>query len=113
MRCCDRASIVTRALDPAGKEIDHVDVHSLRRTFATCLISNGADPKNVQELLGHKTLAMTMNLYAKIHGQTKRQAIGKLSYGSGALVPEHVVEYPGRNAAVTNRSQAELTAAAQ
>ena len=78
MRCCRLAGIQTRTLDSEGREIDHVDVHSCRRTFATNLIVNGADPKTVQELLGHKTLAMTMNLYAKIHSGTKRQAVGRL-----------------------------------
>ena len=95
MRCCRLAGIQTRTLDSEGREIDHVDVHSCRRTFATNLIVNGADPKTVQELLGHKTLAMTMNLYAKIHSGTKRQAVGRLSwYGAGVQASEHVVEYP-------------------
>ncbi|MHC4407252.1 MAG: tyrosine-type recombinase/integrase [Planctomycetota bacterium] len=91
-----RAEIQTRTLDGEGQEVDHIDVHSLRRTFATDLIVNGADPKTVQELLGHKTLAMTMNLYAKIHTGTKRQAIGRLSYGAGTKAPDYVVELPAR-----------------
>jgi site-specific recombinase XerD len=73
-----------------------VDLHSLRRTFATSLIVGGADPKSVQELLGHKTLDMTMRIYAKIHAQTRRRALARLPYGSGALVPDHLVEYPQR-----------------
>jgi integrase len=96
MRCCDRAGIQTRTLDAAGNVIEHVDVHSLRRTFATHMIESGADPKSVQELLGHRTLDMTMNIYAKVHAQTKRQALGKLSYGHGVLAPSHVVEYPSQ-----------------
>lgn len=94
IRCCKLAKIQTKTVDAAGREIDHVDLHSLRRTFATNLIINGADPKTVQELMGHKTLAMTMNLYAKIRVTTKRQALGRLSYGAGVQAPEHVVEFP-------------------
>lgn len=94
MRCCKLADIQTRSVDPEGREIDHLDVHSFRRTFATNLIENGADPKTVQELLGHRTLAMTMNLYAKIRSGTKRQAVGCLSYGSGSSGPDHVVQFP-------------------
>lgn len=94
LRCCKKAGIETRTVDAAGREIHHVDVHSLRRTFATDLIGSGADPKSVQELLGHKTLAMTMNLYAKLHSQTKRQALGKLSYGSGVQARDGVLEFP-------------------
>jgi len=96
IRCCHRANIQTRTEDADGHEIDHVDVHSLRKTFATNLIVNGTDPKTVQELLGHKTLAMTMNLYTKIHAGTKRQAIGRLSYGAGSETPDHVVEFRAR-----------------
>ncbi len=91
MRHCKAAGIETRRVDLGGREIDHVDVHSLRRTFATELIVNGTDPKTVQELLGHKSLAMTMNLYAKVHRGTKRQALSRLPWGSGASGPEHVV----------------------
>jgi hypothetical protein len=76
--------------------MEHVDIHSFRRTFATNLIAGGADPKSVQELFGHATLDMTMRIYAKIHTQTKRQALGRLSYGRGALAPEHIVEYPAK-----------------
>ena len=93
MRYCRRAGIQTRSVDAEGHEIDHVDVHSLRRTFATNLIVNRTDPKTVQELMGHKKLEMTMRLYAKIHMDTKRQAIGRLSYGKGTEAPEHVVEF--------------------
>ncbi len=93
MRCCGRAGIQTRTLDAEEHEIDHVDVHSLRKTFATDLIESGADPKTVQELLGHKTLAMTMELYAKVRRGTARQAVGRLSYGAGSQAPDHVVEF--------------------
>jgi integrase len=94
IRCCERAGIVVETPDAEGRVVEHLDLHSLRRTYATNLIANGADPKSVQELLGHRTLDMTMRIYAKIHTQTKRQALGKLSYGAGAVVPDHIVEYP-------------------
>jgi integrase len=97
IRCCRLAGVETRREDDQGREIDHVDVHSLRRTFATDLIANGADPKSVQALLGHKTLAMTMNLYAKVHSETKRQALGRLSYGAGVQAPEHVLQFPPKD----------------
>ena len=49
--------------------------HRLCRIFVTSLFAGGADPKSVQDLLGHKTLDMTMRSYANIHAQTKRQAL--------------------------------------
>ena len=94
MRGCRLADIPTRTFDAEGRATKRVDVHSLRRTFATELIITGSDPKTVQELLGHKTLDITMRLYAKVHTGTKRQAIGRLTYGHGIQAPEHVVEFP-------------------
>jgi integrase len=90
---CEKAGIPTQSFDAEGQPLEHVDVHSLRRTFATELIVNGADPKSVQDLLGHKTLVMTMKLYAKVRPQNKRQAVGKLSYGKGVSAPGHVLPY--------------------
>lgn len=95
MRTCKRAGIETHTFNADGDLLEHVDLHSLRRTFATDLIENGADPKTVQELLGHKTLTMTMKIYTKIRSQTKRQAIGRLSYGGGVQVPSGIIEFPG------------------
>jgi hypothetical protein len=42
-----------------------------------------------------------MGVYAKIHTQTKRQALGKLPSGKGTLAPEGVLEYPGNAKAIT------------
>jgi len=72
----------------------------LRRTFATDLITSGAVPKSVQELLGHKTLDMTMRIYAKIHWGTKRSAVVKLSYGQGTIAPAGILPYPGQEGVI-------------
>jgi integrase len=89
-RCCKLAGIERSTADTDGQEIEHLDVHSFRRTFATSLITSGADPKSVQTLLGHKTLAMTMNLYAKVNANHQRRAIDALPYGRGVATPEGV-----------------------
>jgi hypothetical protein len=39
-----------QTLDSDGRAVEHVDLHSLRRTFATNLIAGGADPKSVSTL---------------------------------------------------------------
>lgn len=39
-------------------------VHDLRHTAATLMIASGATPKDVQRALGHKSAAMTLDLYA-------------------------------------------------
>jgi integrase len=114
--CLKRAGIDRQSFGPDGRVLEHVDVHSLRRTFATSLIVAGADPKTVQELLGHKTLAMTMKVYTKVRGQTKRQALGRLSYGAGVKAPAHVVELPnvvqfGERLTATSNSEAQTAMA--
>jgi integrase len=91
LRCCKRAGIQVRTYDAEGRIVEHVDLHSLRRTFATNAIMNGADPKSVQEILGHRTLDMTMRIYAKVKGASKRLTVGKLSYSHGVTPPEHVL----------------------
>jgi integrase len=52
-----------------------VRFHDLRHTCATLLLKERARPKEVQSLLGHKTIAMTMNNYGHfIPGMGKETA---------------------------------------
>ena len=79
---CKRCGIETKTRDTEGNLVEAVVLHSLRYSLATDLIQNGCDPRTVQELLGHKTLDMTMRIYAKVHGANKHTAIKRLSFGS-------------------------------
>ena len=49
--------------------------HKLRHAFTTRLISSGAKPKDVQELLGHLDLSTTMNVYAHGSAESKKNAV--------------------------------------
>ena len=44
--------------------MDDFHFHLLRHTYTTNLLSHGAAPKDVQELLGHSDVSTTMNIYA-------------------------------------------------
>ena len=58
-------------------EIYGATFHSLRHTFASQLIMAGVDLTSVQELLGHKSLNMTLR-YAHLAPEHKTKAVKKL-----------------------------------
>jgi integrase len=64
------------ALKRAGIEDFHF--HDLRHTFASHVIMRGGSLKDVQELLGHKTMTMTLR-YAHLSQEHKRNAVNLLN----------------------------------
>lgn len=52
------AYILTRYTGDAGSK-KHVNPHELRHTFATAMLTGGADIRQVQELLGHSSISTT------------------------------------------------------
>lgn len=53
--------------------------HYLRHTFATNLLSNGADLRSVQELLGHNSVSIT-EIYAEVTTQRKKEVLDKYNF---------------------------------
>ena len=57
--------------------------HQLRHTYTSNLLSNGAAPKDVQELLGHSDVSTTMNVYAHATREAKRTSARLLDKVTG------------------------------
>lgn len=49
--------------------------HSLRHTHATYLIENGANPKDVQERLGHSSINTTLNVYVHNTDTLRKESV--------------------------------------
>ena len=68
---------VSNVCQVAKKRVDGMEsfhFHQLRHTFTSNLLSYGAAPKDVQELLGHSDVTTTMNIYAHASREAKRDA---------------------------------------
>lgn len=63
--------IVTQTAKKAGLSV-HVSPHTLRHTYATHMLNEGADLKSVGDLLGHENLSTTQ-IYTHISNERLRQ----------------------------------------
>lgn len=64
--------------------------HTLRHTFATNLIEAGIDPKTVAELLGHASVATTLQLYVHPSTEYKAECISQFQ----AQIKEKLAQIP-------------------
>jgi integrase/recombinase XerD len=67
--------IVKRAAARAGIAPERISPHTLRHSFATHLLEGGANLRDIQEMLGHASLATT-ELYAHVTGEFLREQYG-------------------------------------
>jgi integrase len=66
-----------RALARTAK-VPRASFHTLRHTCASQLLAQGVHPKVVQEMLGHSTIAITMDLYSHVTPSLQAEAAAKL-----------------------------------
>lgn len=53
---------------------------SMRHSFATRLLENGADIKTVSSLLGHKSIQITLDIYSHVSPNLKEKTISLLDH---------------------------------
>jgi integrase len=71
---------ITKSFKAALKNAGIADFrfHDLRHTFASQVIMRGGDLKDVQELLGHKSMSMTLR-YSHLSQEHKKRAVNLLN----------------------------------
>ena len=55
--------------------LEHFHFHALRHTYASTLVNHGANLKDVQMLLGHSDIKITLNTYSHVDDESRRKAV--------------------------------------
>ena len=75
-------SLIKRSFKPLLKKAGmpkEVRFYDLRHTFATLMLEQGENPKDVQEILGHSRIDVTMNVYAHVLPHIQEEAMDRFA----------------------------------
>jgi integrase len=75
-RTLNRHNLTRRSFKPLlnRAELPQIRFHDLRHTCATLLLTRNVDPKIVSEMLGHSTIAITLDTYSHVLPNMRDQA---------------------------------------
>ena len=88
---CQKGAAAAREAEgknPTTPPFPRVTAHDLRHTAASLAISAGANVKAVQKMLGHKSAAMTLDVYADLFDDDLNAVAAKLDSVVGKLWAE-------------------------
>ena len=93
---CSVGSTMRLILDRAGCK--HVRFHDLRHTFATMALENGMDIKTLSSVIGHKSSATTLDIYAHTTDAMQHNAAANIERGIGENDVQEETEVPSEKA---------------
>lgn len=70
---------IVNKIRKAGNEFPDITPHIFRHTFATRAIEAGMQPQVLKSILGHSSLAMTMDLYSHVLPETRSEQMEKIA----------------------------------
>lgn len=68
---------INRTLDSMCRDanLPHMGIHSLRHSYGSILLERGVNIKTISNLLGHKNITTTYNIYIGVDEKTKEKAV--------------------------------------
>jgi integrase len=67
-----------KAKDPTAAGLAPIGLHEARHSFASMLIAAEVDPKTISRLMGHSSVAFTLDQYAKVFARHERSMVDRL-----------------------------------
>lgn len=78
-----------------------VRFHDLRHTFATTALGSGMDVKTLSAMLGHVSVATTLDIYTHVTDTMQAEAAAKIDQGIGKAAPQELPAEPQEKRTMT------------